>query len=84
MLRRALLGCDWTSATDVEEWVPVALSPSPRPDGPAFAATPGAGHGAGAVSRISQADAWWRIPIGQGRFTSGDVIEIRPMDGATD
>jgi hypothetical protein len=32
----------------------------------------------------SQADAWWRIPIGQGRFTSGDVIEIRPMDGAAD
>lgn len=82
--RRALLGCDWTSATDVEEWVPVALSPSPRPDGPAFTATPGAGHGAGAVSRISRADAWWRIPIGQGRFTSGDVVEIRPMDGAAD
>jgi putative molybdopterin biosynthesis protein len=82
--RRALLGCDWTSATDVEEWVPVALSPSPRSDGPAFAVTPGTGHGAGAVSRISQADAWWRIPIGQGRFTSGDVIEIRPMDGAAD
>ena len=58
--------------------------PFPAFSGPAFAATQGAGHGAGAVSRISQADAWWRIPIGQGQFTSGDVIEIRPMDGAAD
>jgi putative molybdopterin biosynthesis protein len=82
--QRALLSCDWTSAMDVEEWVPVTLSPSPRPDGPAFTATPGTGHGAGAVSRISRADAWWRIPIGQGRFTSGDVVEIRPMDGTAD
>jgi putative molybdopterin biosynthesis protein len=79
--QRALLSRDWTSATDVEEWVPVTLSPATRPDGPAFTATPCAGHGAGAVSRISRADAWWRIPIGQGRFTSGDVVEIRPMDG---
>jgi putative molybdopterin biosynthesis protein len=82
--QRALLGCDWASATDVEEWVPVTLRPSPRPDGPAFTATPGTGHGAGAVSRISRADAWWPIPNGQGRFTSGDVVGIRPMDGTAD
>jgi putative molybdopterin biosynthesis protein len=82
--QRALLGGDWTSDTDVEEWVPVTLSPSSRPGGPAFTATPGMGHGAGAVSRISQADAWWPIPIGQGRFTSGDVVGIRPMDGTAD
>jgi putative molybdopterin biosynthesis protein len=79
---RAMLGHDWTSPADVEEWVPVTLSPAPHPDGPVFAATPGPGRGAGAVSRISRADAWWRIPIGQGRYASGDVIEIRPMDGA--
>jgi putative molybdopterin biosynthesis protein len=82
--QRVLLGCDWTSATDVEEWVPVTLSPSARPDSPAFTATPVTGHGAGAVSRISQADAWWRIPIGQGQFTSGDLVEIRRMDGTAE
>jgi molybdopterin molybdotransferase/putative molybdopterin biosynthesis protein len=59
---RAMLDRDWTSPADVEEWVPVTLRLAPHPDGPVFAATPTPGRGAGAVSRISRADAWWRIP----------------------
>jgi hypothetical protein len=26
------------------------------------------------------ADAWWPIPVGQGQFTSGDRIEVLPID----
>jgi putative molybdopterin biosynthesis protein len=76
---RAVFDCEWVSPADVEEWVPVTLTPAPHPDGPALVAAPVIGRGAGAVSRLSRADAWWSIPVGQGRFTSGDVIEIRPM-----
>jgi putative molybdopterin biosynthesis protein len=76
---RALLGCDWASAPDVEEWVPVALTPCPA--SPGLEATPCLGHGAGAISRLVRADAWWLIPLGQGRFTRGDVLEVRPVNG---
>jgi molybdenum cofactor synthesis domain-containing protein len=51
-------------------------------DGPSrrFAeATPGEGHGAGSISRLVRADAWWPIPIGQGRFARGDSIEVLPL-----
>jgi putative molybdopterin biosynthesis protein len=72
--RQARLGCDWTSAPDVEEWVPVMLSP------PGLVATPCKGHGAGTISRLIRADAWWPVPIGQSRFARGDVIEVRPVD----
>jgi putative molybdopterin biosynthesis protein len=78
--RQARLGCDWTSAPDVEEWVPVMLTPSAAA-GPGFVATPCKGHGAGAVSRLVRADAWWPVPAGQDRFVRGDVIEVRPIDG---
>jgi putative molybdopterin biosynthesis protein len=77
--RRALLGCDWTSASDVEEWVPVALTPCPA--GPGLEATPCPGHGAGSIGRLVHADAWWPIPLGQGRFTRGDIVEVHPIDG---
>ena len=30
-----------------------------------------------AISRLVRADAWWPIPLDQGRFTRGDVIEVR-------
>lgn len=73
--RRALLGRDWTSAPDVEEWVPVTLTPCPA--GPGLEATPCPGHGAGAISRLIRADAWWPVPLGQGRFARGDVVEVR-------
>jgi molybdopterin molybdotransferase/putative molybdopterin biosynthesis protein len=69
---RARLGRDWTSPNDVEEWVPVSLNST-------GVAVPSHGHGAGAISRLARADAWWRIPIGQGQFTSGDSIEVLPF-----
>jgi putative molybdopterin biosynthesis protein len=73
--RQALLGCDWTSAPEVEEWVPVALTP--REASPGLEATPCPGHGAGAISRLVRADAWWPVPLGQGRFARGALVEVR-------
>jgi molybdopterin biosynthesis enzyme len=62
----------------VEEWVPVTLTESPG----GMLATP-ARRGAGSVSHLARAGAWWRIPIGDGHFTSGSVIEVLPVTGET-
>jgi putative molybdopterin biosynthesis protein len=75
------LACDWTSSPDVEDWVPVSLSTAAAGrDGGLVLATPG-GRGAGAISRLVRADAWWPIPIGQGTFAGGDLIEVQPLAG---
>jgi putative molybdopterin biosynthesis protein len=74
------LACDWTSSPDVEDWVPVSLSSAgadPDAIGP-VAATPGR-RGAGAISRLMSADAWWAIPVGQGKFARGDLIEVQQL-----
>jgi putative molybdopterin biosynthesis protein len=76
--RHVQLACDWTSSPEAEDWVPVSLSSAPAdPDatGPVVA-TP-CGHGAGSISRLLNADAWWQIPAGQGKFARGDLIEVR-------
>lgn len=98
---RVLLGCDWTSSPDVEDWVPVSLTPAPAglgvpgptqapgetrvPADPqagcAVVATP-SGRGAGAISRLMRANAWWPIPIGQAQFARGEYIEVQPVPGA--
>jgi putative molybdopterin biosynthesis protein len=77
------LACDWTSSPEVEDWVPVSLAPAAADRGAAglIMATPGR-RGAGAVSRLVHADAWWPIPIGQGTFAHGDLIEVQPLPGA--
>lgn len=75
---QARLGRDWDSPPGVEDWVPVSLDAGPdRTDPPV--AVPSKGHGAGSVSRLVRADAWWPIPIGQGPFTRGDRIEVLPV-----
>jgi len=68
----ARLGCDWNSPPGVEDWVPVSLDAEPGSP----MALPCAGHGAGSLSRLVRADAWWPIPIGQGPFSRGDRIEV--------
>jgi molybdopterin molybdotransferase/putative molybdopterin biosynthesis protein len=79
----AQLACDWTSSPDVEDWVPVSLTPAPAsPDAAvAVAATPSR-RGAGAISRLMRADAWWPIPIGQAKFVRGELIGVHRMPGA--
>jgi putative molybdopterin biosynthesis protein len=81
--QRAQLGSDWTSPPEVEEWVPVSLTPAggSSPAGRVVTATP-VGRGAGALSRLAQAGAWWPIPIGQGRFARGEPVDVRPMPGS--
>lgn len=71
------LACDWVSSPEVEDWVPVSLVSDPADPGATgpVLATPGR-RGAGAVSRLIRADAWWPIPIGQGKFARGDLIEV--------
>src|SRR5215472_7708415 len=80
---RARLACDWASSPDVEDWVPVSLAPAPadeQADCPVVA-TPGR-RGAGSISRLMRAHAWWPIPIGQGKFARGELIDVQPMPGA--
>jgi putative molybdopterin biosynthesis protein len=80
--QRAQLACDWTSAPEVEDWVPVVLTQPPAGPGDqrAVVATPGR-RGAGSTSRLTRAGAWWPIPIGQGRFARGEHIEVLPIPG---
>jgi putative molybdopterin biosynthesis protein len=81
--QRAQLACDWTSSPDIEDWVPVSLTSAPA--GPqassAVVATPSR-RGAGAISRLMRANAWWPIPIGQAQFARGEHIDILPIPGA--
>jgi len=77
----AVLDCGWTSAPDVEEWIPVTLSAASAPVTLPLA-TPCKGRGAGTLSRLVYADAWCRHPIGQGQIHRGDLIEVFPTAGA--
>lgn len=80
---QAQLACDWASPPDVEDWVPVSLTPAPagaRASCPVVA-TPSR-RGAGSISRLIRAHAWWPIPIGQGKFTRGEHIDVQPIPGA--
>jgi putative molybdopterin biosynthesis protein len=77
--QRAQLARDWTSSPDVEDWVPVLLGPG-LPDGTVLA-TPGR-RGAGSVSRLMRAHAWWPIPVGEAKFTRGEQIDVLPIPGA--
>jgi putative molybdopterin biosynthesis protein len=82
--QRARLACDWTSSPEVEDWVPVSLAPVPagqHSDGLAVA-TPGR-SGAGSISRLLHAHAWWPIPVGQGKFEHGDHIDVQPIPGVS-
>ena len=72
--RRAVLDRDWDSPPGVEEWVPVTLAPAAG----GLAATP-ARRGAGSISQLARADAWWPIPVGQGHFPAGTLVEVRPL-----
>jgi putative molybdopterin biosynthesis protein len=75
---RARLDRDWASPADVEDWVLVTLAQDPADGIPL--ATP-ARRGAGSISQLARADAWWPIPAGLGTFTSGTQIEVIPIPG---
>lgn len=81
--QRAELACDWVSAPEVEDWVPVSLATAGTGGsaGRPAVATPGR-RGAGSVSRLAAADAWWPIPVGQGKFVRGEHIGVLPGPAA--
>ncbi|HYB85754.1 MAG TPA: molybdopterin molybdotransferase MoeA [Streptosporangiaceae bacterium] len=78
--QRAQLACDWVSSPDVEDWVPVSLAAAPAGgnSGCPIVATPGR-RGAGSISRLMRAHAWWPIPIGKGKFARGELIDVQPI-----
>jgi hypothetical protein len=57
----------------------VTLGP-PGPDG-APAAAP-ARRGAGSISLLARADAWWPVPASRDRFPAGAAIEVIPLSGS--
>jgi putative molybdopterin biosynthesis protein len=76
----ARLSREWSSPPDVEDWVLVSLDVAGGAAGQfsgGLVATPVEGHGASATSRLVRADAWWRVPIGQGQFAPGSYIQVR-------
>jgi putative molybdopterin biosynthesis protein len=74
----ARLDRDWISPAGVEDWVLVTLTPDPAGGIPL--ATP-ARRGAGSISLLAQADAWWPVPAGQGAYREGTEIAVRRIPG---
>jgi putative molybdopterin biosynthesis protein len=85
----ATLDRDWSSPPGIEDWILVTLAPSaappasltsaPRPaDGALPVATP-TRRGAGSISQLARADAWWPIPADRTAFTAGTPIEVLPI-----
>jgi len=72
----ARLDRDWTSPAGFEDWVLVTLSPA-EPGG-LPSATP-VRRGAGSISQLARADAWWPIPAGQGDLPAGAAIDVLPI-----
>ena len=81
--RLAALDRAWSSPPGVEEWVLVTLAPAA--DSPVLGglpvATP-ARRGAGSISQLARADAWWPIPADQTAFTAGTPVEVLPLPDA--
>jgi putative molybdopterin biosynthesis protein len=76
LLTRARLDRDWSSRPDVDDWVLVTLTPGAPGEPPL--ATP-ARRGAGSISQLARADAWWPVPAGQGPFAAGAEIDVMPI-----
>jgi putative molybdopterin biosynthesis protein len=81
----AVLDRDWSSPPGIEDWVLVTLAPSPGSPSSAPAsggalpvATP-ARRGAGSISQLARADAWWPIPADRTAFAAGTPIEVRSL-----
>ena len=85
----ATLDRDWRSPPGIEDWVLVTLAPAadpasveraPRPDALPVA-TP-TRRGAGSISQLARADAWWPIPPDRVAFAAATLIEVRPLPDA--
>jgi putative molybdopterin biosynthesis protein len=77
----ATLDRDWSSPPGVEDWVLVTLAQGPTVTGARYelaVATP-ARRGAGSISQLARADAWWRVPADEVDFAAGATIEVIPL-----
>jgi putative molybdopterin biosynthesis protein len=73
----ATLDQDWSSPPGIEDWVLVTLAPSAASP----AATP-TRRGAGSISQLARADAWWPIPADRTAFAADTPIEVVPLPDA--
>jgi putative molybdopterin biosynthesis protein len=82
--RLAALDRDWSSPPGIEDWVLVTLAPSADSAalGPLPVATP-TRRGAGSISQLARADAWWPIPADRTAVAAGTPIEVRPIPDAS-
>src|SRR3984957_311744 len=81
--RLAALDRDWSSPPGIEDWVLVTLAPSA--DSPALGPLPVATptrRGAGSISQLARADAWWPIPADRTAVAPGPPIGARPLADA--
>jgi putative molybdopterin biosynthesis protein len=81
--RLAALDRAWSSPPGIEEWVLVTLAPAAA--SPANGALPVATptrRGAGSISQLARADAWWPIPPDRTAFTVGTPIDVLPIPDA--
>jgi putative molybdopterin biosynthesis protein len=81
--RLAALDRDWSSPPGIEDWVLVTLAPAAAsPAGGALPVATPTRRGAGSISQLARADAWWPIPSDWTVFTSGSPIEVVPIPDA--
>jgi putative molybdopterin biosynthesis protein len=79
----ATLDRDWSSPPGIEDWVLVTLAPAAASPvaGGLPVATP-ARRGAGSISQLARADAWWPIPADRTAFAAGTPVEVLPIPDA--
>ncbi|HTR93157.1 MAG TPA: molybdopterin molybdotransferase MoeA [Trebonia sp.] len=75
----ARLDRDWTCRPETENWVLVTLGGAA--DGGALPLATPTRRGAGTISQLARADAWWQIPAGRAEFAAGTEIAVLPVAG---
>jgi putative molybdopterin biosynthesis protein len=76
---RARLDRDWNPRPEADSWVLVTLGEERKGGLPL--ATP-ARRGAGSISQLARADAWWPVPAGRAAFAAGTEIAVLPVAGS--
>jgi len=75
----ARLDRDWTCRPETENWVLVTLGDAA--DGGALPLATPTRRGAGTISQLARADAWWQIQAGRAEFAAGTEIAVLPVAG---
>jgi molybdopterin biosynthesis enzyme len=70
---------DWVLARLDRDWASPLTSRTGYSSRSALPAGRPPARGAGSISQLARADAWWPIPAGQGNFPAGTQIKILPI-----